>query len=281
MARKVVSELDAHTFAHEYLGPNRPVLVRGALASASWTPPWSLDSLIERFGDRKVALTDTLFAIIRFSTLAQYAARYTGEGVKGIPLYLRWFVRQNTREVPWADEVFEGLADDWAMPSWLPDRDYVFPESTGPIDAARDPFPAKGLFICGRGGRTRLHTDPWATDACLCQVTGTKQLIMYPPGTDEFLGPDGQVVDLDAPDEGMFPRWRQAVPAFDEVLRPGDAAFIPSGWYHTAIALEDSVSITWNFVHRTHASRFEEYLRSGGSEDSTVRYFLGLDADDA
>jgi hypothetical protein len=51
--------------------------------------------------------------------------------------------------------------------------------------------------------------------------------------------------------------------------------FIPSGWYHSAVALTDSVSITWNFVHRTHEARFARYLNSSASEDDpTVSYFL-------
>jgi hypothetical protein len=81
------------------------------------------------------------------------------------------------------------------------------------------------------------------------------------------------VVDPDHPDDGRFPRWRQARPELDEVLEPGDAIFIPAGWYHTAVALTDSVSITWNFVHEIHERRFTSYLRGGGAADPTVAFF--------
>jgi hypothetical protein len=164
------------------------------------------------------------------------------------------------------------------MPSWLPDSGYLFPRTRGTVNAATHAFPAKGLFICGTGGRTRLHVDPWASDACLCQVTGSKRFLMYPPEAGALLSDRHAVVDPDRPDDTRFPRWRDATPALDEVLRPGDAIFIPSGWYHTAVALTDSVSITWNFVHEVHDRRFTTYLRSGGAADPVVGYFRATGA---
>ena len=180
---------------------------------------------------------------------------------------------QNEQRMPWADAAFAELEPEWGMPDWLPDSDYVFPRTQRTVNAARDPFPAKGMFVCGRGGRTRLHADPWVSDACLCQATGTKRIMMFRPEAAEVLTAGGAVVDLDQPDERAFPRWHEARPELDEVLDPGDAVFIPAGWYHTAVALEDSVSITWNFVHEMHRSRFERFLRSGGASDPTVRHF--------
>jgi hypothetical protein len=144
--------------------------------------------------------------------------------------------------------VFAELAGAWKTPGWLPSSGYVFPYVPGIANVVRDPFPGKGLFVCGRGGRTRPHADPWLSDACLCQATGEKRMIMSPPGPDDE-------------------------PRFDEILRPGDAAFIPAGWRHTVVALSDSVSITWNFVHQVHRDRFELYLDSGGVNDPAVRYF--------
>lgn len=274
MAHATVGALDVGTFVDEFLTPGRPVLVREALAGCAWAPPWDLPTLTERFGDYRVPLYDTLFALQGLSTFRDYVAHYTGGAVTGTPPYLRWFTRQSPDRMPWADAAFTQLARDWSMPGWLPRSGYLFPASSETVDVTRDAFPAKGLFVCGRGGRTRLHADPWVSDACLCQTTGDKRVVMYPPAAGELLTTDdGSVVDLDAPDDQAFPRWREAEPAFDEVLHPGDAVFIPAGWYHTAIALDDSVSITWNFVHEVHEARFGRYLASGGDADPTVRFF--------
>jgi hypothetical protein len=268
-----VDTLDGSVFANQYLRPGRPVLVRQALGTWESAPPWSLSALARRFKDHRVLLYDTLFSLEKVSTFGRYIARYTGEAVTGVPPYLRWYARQNHQQLPWADEAFRELEPEWTMPEWLPVSDYVFPSLAADVNALRDPFPAKGLFVCGREGRTRLHVDPWASDACLCQLTGTKRFIMFPPEAAEVLASGSNVVDLDAPDERAFPHWHEARAVFDEVLGPGDVVFVPAGWLHTAIALEDSVSVTWNFVHATHESRFARYLDGGGFRDETVRYF--------
>jgi Cupin-like domain len=273
MPQPAASSLSQDQFLEDFLGPGRPVIARGALAAWAAAPPWNLADLNHRFGDAQVPVFDTLFSLQRVSRFADYVAAHTGPAATGIPPYLRWFTRYSRERLPWADEAFAALADEWSMPGWLPDADYVFPRTRGVVDAARDAFPARGLFVCGKGGRTRLHVDPWASDACLCQVTGSKRFIMFPPGAAELLSDGATVVDLDRPDERRFPRWREAAAGLDEVLYPGDAIFIPAGWYHTAVAQSDSVSITWNFVHQVHEDRFGAYLRSGGKADPVVSYF--------
>lgn len=273
---QVVESLTRKQFVEDHLVPNLPVVVRGTLNGWNAAPPWDLHRLRERFGECEVTLFDTLFALEEVATFAEYVDEHTGPTVDGIPPYLRWFTRQRADQMLTADEAFAALADDWTMPGWLPESDYLLPPADGPVDAARDAFPARGMFVCGKGGRTRLHADPWASDACLCQVTGRKRFLMYPPEAGEVLSDGtGGTVDLDEPDDGRFPRWREAAPVLDEVLSPGDAIFIPAGWYHTAIALDDSVSLTWNFTHRVHRERFEEFLRSGGDSDPVIAYFLG------
>jgi hypothetical protein len=275
MTEASVEAIDTDRFVTEFLVANRPMLARGAARGWPNPPPWDLAALAERFRNHRVPLFDTLFEVNGVTTFGRYVARFTGGAHTGVPPYLRWFAQQTDDPMPWADEAFAAMADEWSMPGWLPDRDYVFPRYPGPVNAARDPFPAKGFFICGRDGRTRLHVDPWATDACLCQATGRKRFMMFRPGAAELLTAGADTVDLDHPDDERFPRWREATPDFDEVLEPGDAVFIPAGWFHTAIALDDSVSVTWNFVHRVSEDRFERHLAAGGSQDPTVRYFLG------
>jgi hypothetical protein len=271
--QSMARSLSPGQFLEAYLSPGHPVVVRGALSSWAAVPPWDLAALADRFGDAQVPAYDTLFSLQRVVRFADYIADHTGPSATGTPPYLRWFTRHSKDRLPWADDAFRALAGEWAVPSWLPDAGYIFPRTRGRADAAHDAFPARGLFICGRGGRTRLHVDPWVSDACQCQVTGTKRFIMFPPSAGRVLAGRSGVVDLDRPDARRFPRWADAAAAVDEVLFPGDAIFIPAGWYHTAVALSDSVSITWNFVHQVHEERFTAYLRAGGAADPVVSYF--------
>jgi hypothetical protein len=210
----------------------------------------------------------------RLARFGDYVSEIMRTGYQGgdVP-YMRWFVRQSDEQVVCADDAFAELAGDWDAPSWLPSTGYVFPGVKGIADPVRDPFPAKGIFICGTGGRTRLHVDPWASDACLCQITGKKRFLMYPPSAEKFLSSAGAAVDLAHPDAERFPEWETVAPSINSILYPGDAIFVPAGWFHTAIALSNSVSITWNFVHEVNVERFHKYLVACVSPDPTIRHF--------
>ncbi|MET8234289.1 cupin-like domain-containing protein [Micromonospora sp. NPDC005298] len=269
------SGIDQSEFIDTYLSRNRPFVARNCfLRSWSMAPPWQLDLLAQRFGHHRVPVFDTLFEMQRTVDFSEFVAMMEkrARGDEPVP-YMRWYVRQRRFQMICADKAFEELAGDWSAPSWLPSTDYVFPAIRQDADPVRKSFPAKGLFICDAGGRTRLHVDPWASDAVLCQVTGEKRFVMYPPEAAEFLSDGDTLIDVENPDDVRFPRWRSIEPVVDATLSPGDAIFIPAGWYHTAVALTPSVSITWNFVHETNADRFAEYLRSGGDADPTVKYF--------
>lgn len=265
--------VDPDTFSQGFLAAGRPLVSRGCLSRWSWRPPWDPAELARLFAGQRVPLYDTLFSLRGLSTFDAYVQRYTNGAAGEAPPYLRWFARQSDHRLPWADEAFAALASSWSMPEWLPRSGYVLPRSAGELDSARDAFPARGLFVCGPGGRTRLHADPWGSDACLCQVTGDKRLTMFSPDAAELLSDGASVIDLDAPDDGAFPRWREARPDVDEILHPGDAAFIPGGWLHTAVALQMSVSITWNFVHESHRDGFDAFLRDYRGDDPTLSYF--------
>lgn len=273
--RGSASSIDQNEFMDTYLSENKPFVAENCFLQ-TWplAPPWELNLLAERFGGHRVPVFDTLFEMQRTVRFGDYVSMIVNEWPSEEPMpYMRWYARQRKIQLTCADEAFAELAESWAAPSWLPSADYVFPPIRENADPVRDSFPAKGLFICGAGGRTRLHVDPWASDACLCQVTGEKRFIMYPPSAAEFLSDGESVVDIEHPDDVRFPRWRSINSIIDVTLFPGDAIFIPAGWFHTAVALTPSVSITWNFVHEVNARRFAEYLESGGSADPTVRYF--------
>jgi hypothetical protein len=270
-----MSSIGQNEFVDTYLAGNKPFVARNCfLRTWPMAPPWELSLLAERFADYHVPVFDTLFEMQRVVNFRDYVAMIENRrpGDEPVP-YMRWYARQRRFQMICADKAFTELADSWAAPSWLPSADYVFPAIRQDADPVRDSFPAKGIFICDAGGRTRMHVDPWASDAVLCQVTGEKRFIMYPPEAAEFLSDGDAVVDIAAPDDARFPRWRSVGAALDVTLSPGDAIFIPAGWFHTAVALTPSVSITWNFVHETNVGRFAKYLESGGATDPVVKYF--------
>ena len=99
---------------------------------------------------------------------------------------------------------------------------------------------------------------------------------MYAPDQAPYLESDGAVVDIDNPDLGKFPDYERARVTYEFALEPGEMVYVPHGWYHTARSASDSVSLTWNFVHRAGISTFRTWLDKGRSkiDNDIIRFFF-------
>jgi hypothetical protein len=271
-----VKNLTVDTFVSEYLQKNRPVIVTDAMRHWAALREWTPGQLANRFGDEQVQVYGDLFRLIGITSLSEYLAKYFGRSVTSgdargsfVP-YVRWYSHLvDDDRVPWADEVFKQIKDDWGRPSFFPSNSFVLPhcDASDTIDPSRDWFPARGLFISAKGARTRLHADPWASDALLCQVYGQKDFVMYDPSQAPYLTKGGKSVDVEAPDLQMFPDFPQAREILRDTLQPGEILLVPAGWYHHFKSTSDSISLTWNFVHECRLPEFMSYLAAGPQEN--------------
>lgn len=109
------------------------------------------------------------------------------------------------------------------------------------------PRPGPPRFWLGPAGTvTPLHAD--YDDNLFVQIWGTKRIIVAPPHHDEFLYPTeanallyGSPFDPEAPDFARFPLARRAA-LLELVVGPGDALYVPAGWYHQVRSLSFSLS---------------------------------------
>jgi hypothetical protein len=282
-----LQKLAPKRFVSEFMAGNRPVVVTDALEGWQLAERWTPGYLVERFGEERVQVYNSYFDLKTVKKLGAYIReRFDRPETRPNPPYVRWYTRLRNVDFFWADAAFEQIRGNWTRPYFLPASDYVLPYAPAPetADPTADPFPARGLFISERGARTGLHVDPWGSDAVLCQLYGRKTWRMYSPDQAPLLTSGAAVVDVDHIDAERFPRAAEARPAYEFVLEPGETVYVPHGWYHAVHSDTDCISLTWNFVHRTGAAAFADWLERPHSktDEDVVRFFfsgpLGGDA---
>jgi ribosomal protein L16 Arg81 hydroxylase len=119
------------------------------------------------------------------------------------------------------------------------------------------------MWIGPKGTFTPLHHD--LTNNLLLQLVGRKVVLMAAPGETPKLYNDHHVYsrirDLTAPDVLKHYPKLDGVRVHRVLLSPGDALFIPLGWWHQVRALDFSITITHtNFLWPNDA--YETYPRT-------------------
>jgi hypothetical protein len=269
------TKLDPAEFIEQYLVPNRPVIVTDAMLD--WTLFRTPADLAARFGDDLVQVYNDLFDLVSVTPLRAYLAQHFEQGTASPPPaavpYVRWYTKMKEVDFVWADDAFRRFAAEWSLPYFLPPSDYLLPAcpAAGSVNPNRDLFPGKGLFISARGARTRLHRDPWASDAVLCQVYGTKKILFFSPEREALMPKPGQAANASPIPAGV-------VPDAEVLLEPGETVLIPRGWFHHADSVTDSISLTWNFVHRSTWPWFFRHITSpaASAELPVLRFFAAL-----
>lgn len=118
-----------------------------------------------------------------------------------------------------------------------------------------------------RSGST-FHKDPNGTCAWNAVVTGSKLWIMFPPDCP----PPGVYVSADEAEvtsplsiaEWLITYHKEArhTKGFMEgVCHAGEILYVPSGWWHLVVNLEECIAVTQNFVPRAYLGKVIKFLR--------------------
>jgi hypothetical protein len=126
--------------------------------------------------------------------------------------------------------------------------------------ATRPPF--RWILIGPAGTGSYVHIDPLGTSAWNTLIQGTKKWVLLPPCTPanwvKFGQPDGVEGDASTTDDEsvtaldwftrVLPCLRSS-PGFVEFdQQSGETVFIPAGWWHAVLNMDDTVAVTQNFV---------------------------------
>jgi hypothetical protein len=230
------TDLSGEDFVNQHYALSRPVVLENAVGDWPACQKWSPEYLREKIGDRIVEYQGDRTSNPDFelnkdrhkrrSTFAEFMDLIaTGNGNEHYITAYNSAVNQ---------EAFACLGDD-----------------LGKLDRylRHDPGRSEAMFWIGpKDTFTPLHHD--LTNNLLVQFVGRKRVILVSPAETPRLYNDvhvfSRVGNLTAPDLDLATYPLVEGVAFEEVmLNPGDALFIPIGWWHQITSLDFSVSATY------------------------------------
>jgi hypothetical protein len=226
--------VSARELMERYYLAHRPVILEDFMDGWPALERWQPEALAERYGDVEVEVMagresradhdlepDACRAVMRFGEFI----RRLREGGPSNDVYL------TARNFALERAELRGLLDDVRYP----------PGVLRKTDLAG----AVKLWVGPAGTRTAMHHD--LGTVFFGQLAGRKRFRLIPSFQTPRLYSHRDVwsqVDADAPDLERFPAYREA-DVLEAVVGPGEMLLIPAGWWHQVLALDVSVSVTF------------------------------------
>ncbi|KAL3149040.1 hypothetical protein ABBQ32_001885 [Trebouxia sp. C0010 RCD-2024] len=245
------ADLSLEDFKSQYEVPNKPVILQNAMdgwaALRRWTPAY----LKNAFKGQSILAGDYPMS---FDNFLAYSQQCCDE----MPLYL--FDKHFASKAP-------QLAADYKVPKFFDEDLFSVLGEEGRPDYR--------WLIMGppRSGST-FHKDPNATSAWNAVVTGSKKWILYPP----HVLPPGVHASDDGADvacpvsliEWFLNFYKETqngpVQPLEGICRAGEVLFVPRGWWHMAMNLEESIAVTQNYVSCANLQQVLDFLKGGRAE---------------
>jgi hypothetical protein len=268
-----VSKVDRETFSHDYLtGIGTPVIVTDAIDRWPASTRWTFDFFRSRYGSDTVLATAGMFSrAAKAMKLTDYLdyCEAPERGARGLwvdpdtgrpqatpceepkdPFYLySWNPLAHHPEL---------RADITASPYFVADWMSLLPDSVLELLHWAD-TPNFWLLIGPKGTRSSFHQDHGFLHSYLAQIAGRKKCALVSPADSEFMY--GGAVDPERPDLDRFPKFARAT-LFEAILEPGELLFMPSAWWHHVVALEKSITFSYDFFNETNfGAHFESRVR--------------------
>jgi hypothetical protein len=234
-------------FEKEYAIPNKPVILSDQVPTwPAWTK-WTKEKMIERFQGKT-------FQVGRVETTLDKYFIYCAQSQEEKPLYL--FDNLYGEKYP-------DLLDDYVVPPYFR-TDYF--SLLGKKDR-----PSYRWMLMGppRSGST-FHKDPNSTSAWNGLISGLKLWIMYPPDCPPpAVFPSKDEAEVTTPvtvTEWMLRFYKEVkkgpVKPIECLQRPGDLIFIPNGWWHQVLNIEECIAVTQNVVCDANLLNVVKFLKA-------------------
>jgi len=119
---------------------------------------------------------------------------------------------------------------------------------------------------------TSTHIDPLGTNAWNTSLKGHKLWLLYPPDIPRNIAKGKEVMKKGEDDEAVmymkeiFPRLKEKYGDYLKemwfIQKPGELVFVPGGWWHAVVNLDDTIAITQNYCNSVNFERVWLHVRS-------------------
>ncbi|XP_071710290.1 arginine-specific demethylase JMJ22 [Rutidosis leptorrhynchoides] len=232
-------------FVLDFEEPNKPVLLEGCLDNWSAIKKWDRDYVVKVCGDARFAVGPVEMKLDDYYVYADQAQEER-------PLYL--FDPKFVNKVP-------KLGQDYEVPVYF--KEDLF-------SVLGDERPDYRWVIIGPAGSgSSFHIDPNSTSAWNAVVKGSKKWVLFPPDVvppGVHPSSDGAEVACPVSITEWFMNFYESTKTWKKkpvecICRAGEVIFVPNGWWHLVINLEDSIAITQNFVSRRNLLNVLDFLK--------------------
>lgn len=227
-------ELSVNDFNRNYFVPQKPVLIKGLAFQQPAGKKWTIDFFRNVAGDEIVEVVDS-----------------------HNPVHERMTTTKGDRKI-----ILRQFLDIIERDEYTPLRMFVFNLFKLRKDLRKDflcPDIFKGVldrfgffFMGGKNTQVRLHFDVDNSNVLLTQFFGKKQIVLIEPVYSDLLYKlpfnTHTNVNLDEPDYIKFPGLN-FVNGYKFILEPGDAVYMPSGWWHYNVYLEGGIAVSYRKFH--------------------------------
>jgi len=225
----IVDKIDPQQFYEQYYFTNRPVKLTGLVDHWPALKLWSLDYFADKLGDTQVELqaerdADANYELYKLNHRRMAPMRVVVDGI-----------RQSGQSNAFYITAFNSTTNNSVLaPLW---------DDLGPVSILKSTGGRDGFFWMGpKGTLTPFHHD--MTNNLLVQVMGRKRVILIAPWELPRVRNHVHVfseITLDElrKGEGELPD------SVECVIGPGEAVFLPVGWWHHVEALDVSISMSF------------------------------------